>query len=217
VAAPLEFDRTMLDGELAPTREIGSLTGLRIGSLVRAPAGSRSFRRLHWPPIAIAFSVLAFVAVQWHWSGQDGAAVDLPEGRYKIAEVLAADRLELANHVEVRLLGVESLDQRTADDGTTSTADRRSSAALDFTRRLIAGGEARLQFDRTRQDADGRYFAYVFVDGPQGSRMLNEELLRAGLLRMAPKSPCSSSAMKRRLGLAADEARRAGRGLWAKN
>jgi endonuclease YncB( thermonuclease family) len=216
VAAPLEIDHTMLDGELAPSREIGSLAGLRLGSLVLAPAGSRSFRRLHWPPIAIAFSVVAFVAARWQWSGDD-EVVDLAEGRYKVADVLAADRLKLANHVEVRLLGVESPDLRRGDEGTNDIPERRSAAALDFTRQFIAGGETRLQFDRTRQDADGRYLAYIFVDGPQGSRMLNEELLRAGLLRIAPKSPCSSSSMKRRLGLAADEARRAGRGLWAKN
>ncbi|HEV2968376.1 MAG TPA: thermonuclease family protein [Pirellulales bacterium] len=216
MVAPLELDRTILDGELAPSCEIGSLAGLRIASLALAPARSRSFRRLHWRPIAIAFSVLAFVAAQWELSGND-AVVDLPEGNYKVAEVLAADRLELTNHVKVHLLGVEPLDRRTGHDGSNAIAEARSAAALSFTRRLIAEGETRLQFDRTRQDADGSYLAYVWVDGQHGSRMLNEELLRAGLLRMAPKSPCSSSSMKRRLGLAADDARRAGRGLWAKN
>ncbi|MFH1266468.1 MAG: thermonuclease family protein, partial [Planctomycetota bacterium] len=85
--------------------------------------------------------------------------------------------------------------------------------ASEFTRRFVAegGGRVRLQFDRERVDKYGRFLAYVWVD----DRMLNEELLRAGLAT-AETGFRYSKAMKDRFRRAEDEAKAAGRGIWSR-
>ena len=70
----------------------------------------------------------------------------------------------------------------------------------------------RLTFDRERVDRYGRFLAYAWVD----QRMLNEELLRAGLARFEPKFHYSQS-IKRQFGLAQQEAQRAGIGIWSRD
>jgi micrococcal nuclease len=82
--------------------------------------------------------------------------------------------------------------------------------ATAFTRQFLSGGAARLAFDRERVDRFGRFLAYVWVD----ERMLNEELLRAGVARWEPNFHYSGE-MKRRFRQAQDEARRAGVGIWS--
>ena len=82
--------------------------------------------------------------------------------------------------------------------------------ASSFTRDFVASGRVRLQFDRERVDRYGRLLAYVWVD----DRLLNEELVRAGLarfraaisLRRTDEAPLSRSK---------DEARAAQRGIWS--
>lgn len=196
MAAPLELNRQMLSPELL--RQLGE-SGIEV-EVVRdalAPDGKnatsppRSFRRRSLRQAALAAILIALVAARWKATASPTAG-DLPEGPYEVAAVKRADVIELANHLEVRLLGV-------------APASRSNSDALDFIRDLVSGREVRLQFDRTRLDADGRYLAYVWVPGRRGERLLNEELLRNGLVAPSPATLalCTSS-MKRRLTRAAE-------------
>ena len=82
--------------------------------------------------------------------------------------------------------------------------------ATAFTREFVSGGSVRLEFDGEPRDKYGRILAYVWV----GNRMLNEELVRAGLARAEMQYPYSAAA-KARFRRVEAEARSAGRGLWS--
>jgi micrococcal nuclease len=82
--------------------------------------------------------------------------------------------------------------------------------ASAFTKRFLAGGQVRLQFDHERVDQYGRTLAYAWV----GDKLLNEELVRQGLAR-AEMQYHYSQGMKRRFREAQDEARAAHRGIWS--
>ena len=110
-----------------------------------------------------------------------------------------------AHEVSIRLLGVV----RPSHDNS-SRARQLAESAQSFAREFLTAGTPRLQLDKRQLDDDQQFVAYVFV----GVRMLNEELARAGFVRIATR-PGDSQAMTRRLRAAEDEARRRGRGLWA--
>ncbi len=82
--------------------------------------------------------------------------------------------------------------------------------ATAFTKEFLSGGKVRLEFDSQRRDKYGRILAYVWV----GNRLLNEELIRAGLARAEPQYHYSA-AMKARFRRAQAEARAAQRGIWS--
>jgi micrococcal nuclease len=84
--------------------------------------------------------------------------------------------------------------------------------ASAFTKRFVAGGDVRLELDAELHDRYGRILAYVWV----GDRMLNEELIRAGLAR-AELQYRYSAAMKVRFRHAEAEAKAARRGIWSGN
>jgi endonuclease YncB( thermonuclease family) len=220
VSAPFELDREAVAGELLTPVTPERLADLKIRAILSmlcrpTLCPPRTFRRSRWRLAAIALAVAAFLVARWQLTASDEWKGELLAGRYKVARVLNGSTIELSPHLEVRLLGIEEF-SRSGVEVSDSSLHRRSATALDFAQRFIADGEVRLQFDRTRIDSAGRYLAYVWVDGSSGSRMLNEELLRAGLCRALAGSPCSAT-MKRRLAVASEQARRDGRGLWAKN
>jgi hypothetical protein len=165
----------------------------------------RSFRRRRLRQVLIAAFVVALVTARWKATATPTTG-ELPEGRYNVACVKRADVIELSDHVEVGLFGVIPASGSVLANSNVA-ASERNRMALAFTRKFVSGGEVRLQFDRTRLDSDGRYLAYVWVDVSGGERLLNEELLRAGLVDRSPATLalCSSS-MKRRLIRAADAA-----------
>ena len=82
--------------------------------------------------------------------------------------------------------------------------------AAEFTRKFLASGPVRLAFDRERVDQYGRQLAYVWV----GERLLNEELLRAGLARWEPNYHYQEP-MKQRFRKAQKEAQAAERSIWS--
>jgi len=82
--------------------------------------------------------------------------------------------------------------------------------ASEFTKKFLAGGEVRLEYDGPRHDKYGRTLAFVWV----GDRMLNEELIRAGLAR-AETQYTYSEARKAAFRRAEAEARSARRGIWS--
>lgn len=130
----------------------------------------------------------------------------LAAGEHKIGRVVDGDTLLLADGKRVRLLGVDTPETVKPD----TPPEPWGAEASQFTHDFLAGGTVRLEFDRERVDAYGRYLAYAWV----GDRLLNEELLRAGLGRPLLKFNYSNS-MKTRFRKAADEARREERGIWS--
>lgn len=173
---------------------------------------SRRFRRSRTPTI-LAGSVLAAL-VGWRLANplprpQDAPA--LPEGRYRVEYVVDGDTLKLTGpqpggKFTVRLIGVDTPETVKRDHPIEPFGPE----ATVFTREFLSDLQARLQFDRERLDAYGRTLAYVWVD----DKMLNEELLRAGLARYEPQFHYSDT-MKRRFRKAEAEARAARRGIWA--
>jgi micrococcal nuclease len=158
--------------------------------------------------IAVALLVAGVLLRAWQECRRPQPPETLAEGLYHVERVVDGVTLRLTNQATIRLLGIDA----------STTAPRRGSfapigpAADAFTRRFVtgAGGHVRLRLDRERLDREGRYLAYVF----DGDRMLNEELLLAGLARVERECRLSASIKSRFLKLQA-QARQARRGLWS--
>ena len=130
----------------------------------------------------------------------------LEEGQYRVQRVVDGDTLVLEDHTRVRLIGANTPESVKPNTPVQPWALEASA----FTKQFVADGLIRLQFDQERIDKYGRLLAYVWVD----DRMLNEELIRAGLAKWEPQYRYSSP-MKARFRAAQQEAQQAGRGLWS--
>lgn len=100
-------------------------------------------------------------------------AATLPEGEYRVARVFDGDTFALDNGVHVRLIAVNCPET----GGPYRDPQPLGQEAKAFAEEFLQGGRVRLAFDKERVDKYGRAVAYVWV----GERMLNAELLRAGL------------------------------------
>lgn len=132
-------------------------------------------------------------------------------GPVRVLRVAAGDTLVIEQEVadtstgskttlreELRLLGIR------APDDEPSRA-----AAIAFLQEATSG-PVRIELDKRRVNRIGQYLAYVYVD----DRLLNAELLRAGLARIDPY-PGDNLTHARTLQRATNEAQRARRGIWA--
>jgi len=167
----------------------------------------RQFRRPK-SRVALFFILilLALIVRAWHASRAPRPPSDLAEGTYQVGRVVDGDTLKLANGAVIRLMGVDTPETVKPDHAIEPWGPKAS----QFTKQFIGRAEVRLQFDRERLDQHGRFLAYAWVE----DRMLNEELVRAGLARFQPQYRYAE-AMKRRFRRAEQEARSAGRGLWS--
>jgi micrococcal nuclease len=127
-----------------------------------------------------------------------------PEGGHNVERIVDGDTL-IIDGQRVRLIGVNAPESVRPDHPVEPFGPEAS----EFTRRFVASGAVRLQFDKERVDRYDRLLAYVWVE----DQMLNEELVRAGLARVEFGHPYSDS-VKRRYRQALDEAKRARRGIW---
>jgi micrococcal nuclease len=167
----------------------------------------RRFRPRRFALAAVWLALLALVAVRiWTGDATTAAPAPLSEGLYSVTRVVDGDTLIVAGEQTIRLMGVNTPETVKPD----YPVEPWGPEASEFTRQFLANGEVRLQFDRERVDRYGRLLAYVWV----GERMLNEELVRAGLATFEPQYHYAE-AMKRRLRAAQDEARQAERGIWS--
>jgi len=168
---------------------------------------SRRFRRRWFRALLFWSLLLALVAVRlWQSAHGPSAPETLREGIYQVARVVDGDTLLLVNGARIRLQGLDT--PETVKPHHPVEAWGPEAAA--FTRRFVAQGEVRLQFDRERRDRYGRFLAYVWC----GDQLLNEELLRAGLAR-TDSYHRYAQAMQRRFRRAEDDARIARRGIWS--
>ena len=130
----------------------------------------------------------------------------IQEGIYRVQRVVDGDTLLLENNARVRLIGVDTPETVKPDHPVEPWGPE----ATAFTRDFLDGGEVALRFDRERVDRYGRFLAFAYV----GERMLNEELLRAGLAR-ANLQYRYADTIKRQFRRAEDEAKAARRGIWS--
>jgi endonuclease YncB( thermonuclease family) len=159
---------------------------------------------------AVAASLLAAVVLfrAWQEHRRPQPPETLVEGLYRVERVVDGATLQLANHATVRLLGIDA----SATVVRSGSPAPLGSAADAFTRRFVtdAGDQVWLRLDRERLDRQGRFLAYVLA----GDRMLNEELLSAGLAQVERECRLSASNKNRFLKLQA-QARQAHRGIWS--
>ena len=135
-----------------------------------------------------------------------GAVQQLTPGFYRVERVIDGDTLLLAGGMRVRLIGADAPEMFVPGGKPEPFSREAACFAEEFV--AAARGEVQLDFDGPRRDRYGRFLAAVWV----GDRMLNEELLRAGLARFRGEFPFSPP-LKARLRRAGEEAEAAGRGL----
>lgn len=186
-------------------------------------SGTRRFRRRTWRRWLVPLSLVAFLLVRvgldrWPGEADRPVDVDLPEGLYQVVRVVDGDTLLLQpprgavgadsapGVLRVRLLGIDCPESVKPGNPVEPWALEAS----HFTREFVSGNLVRLRFDKRRMDKYHRRLAYVFV----GEKMLNEELLRAGLARVMV-FPGDSESIARGLRAAQAEARRSARGIWS--
>lgn len=184
---------------------------------------SRTFRRRPNAASQVAVIVVLLLIAIWKWQTTEPPAAPpqgdrqeavLPAGTYRVGHVVDGDTLKLAEGHRVRLLGVDTPESVKPETPVQPWGPEAS----DFTKRFLAAGKVRLEFDREKHDDYGRLLAYAYATNPATGReeMLNEELLRAGLGHALLRHPYSE-AMKRRFREAQQEARDARRGIWSGN
>jgi micrococcal nuclease len=161
------------------------------------------------PWVALALAVVALA----RGGGDDGRrapraqAGTLLAGR--VVRVVDGDtiRVSLGGREErVRYIGIDT--PESVKPGTPVQCFAKKASAENA--RLVAGKRVRIERDVEERDRYGRLLAYVYPAA--GGAMVNETLVRHGYARPLTIPPDVRHAERfRRL---ADEARRAGRGLW---
>lgn len=107
-----------------------------------------------------------------------------------ISRVIDGDTLELANGPRVRLIGIDTPEmyksKKLYRDARRSKQDLETIQELGrrsyvFTRKLVEGKVARLEFDVERKDKYGRALAYVFIKSDDSEEIfLNAEIIKQG-------------------------------------
>ncbi len=172
-----------------------------------------------------ALIVVIFVLLVWKWYDGDfdrapqnhapattssassaNQEQDLAPGVYRVKRAVDGDTLALESGKRIRLIGANT--PETVKQNTP--VEKWGPEASQFTKDFVSGGQVRLEFDKEKLDKYGRTLAYVWV----GDRMLNEELIRAGLAHYEPNYRYAKE-MKARFKAAENEAKAARRGLWS--
>jgi len=176
---------------------------------MRWQTGSR--RRVRPPRVAAALILVLLAILAARYVGESPPAAAPPGASTKtemrrVERVVDGDTLLLDDRTRVRLIGVNTPETVKPD----TPPEPWGAEASQFTRDFVAGGEVRLEYDDERLDQFGRTLAFVWV----GDRLLNEELLRAGLGH-AEMHFRYDDAKKSRFREAQREARQAKRGIWS--
>ncbi len=186
------------------------------------PSGRGYRRRWSWGGILFLFLLTLLLARRGYEivvsEPTSQTAAVLHEGVYDLVRVVDGDTLVVrpaedaggssgqSLQAYVRLIGIDTPETVKPDHPIEPWGPE----ATEFTRRFLASGRLELRMDKRRKDRYDRFLAYVYVDG----RMLNEELVRAGLARVS-HYPGDSPRIARQLQEAEEEARRARRGIWS--
>jgi micrococcal nuclease len=127
----------------------------------------------------------------------------------RVVRVVDGDTIRVSiggREERVRYIGIDT--PESVKPGTPVQCFAKKASAEN--ERLVAGRRVRIERDVEERDRYGRLLAYVYPAA--GGPMVNEALVRGGYARTLTIPPDVRHAERfRRL---ADEARRAGRGLW---
>jgi len=151
---------------------------------------------------SLPFILLLLGLLAGHASATETGTVD---------EVVDGDTLrvrteESAEAVTVRLIGIDAPERSHPSLGKEFFSDEAASHLAS----LCRGKTVRMEKDDEESDKYDRLLRYVFLPSPDG-RLLNEEMLGAGMARVNTRFPFS----RKSAFLAAEgKARREGKGLW---
>jgi micrococcal nuclease len=160
-------------------------------------------------PLGVLVLLIIVAVAAWRFyqeSSKPKPPASLGEDVYNVERVVDGDTLVLTNHAKIRLIGADTPEVVKPN----CPVEPWGPEASEFAKQFVSGGQVRLQLDREQTGRYGRRLAYVWVD----DRMLNEELIRAGLARVRTEFNYSQ-AMKTRFLRDQDEARAARRGIWS--
>lgn len=168
-------------------------------------------RRYWYDHRAAAIWIVGLLLVAWRayvTATQPSGPETLEAGTVEVRRVVDGDTLVLVSGARVRLQGINCPESVKPNSPVEPLGPEASQFTEDFIR--SARSRVRLSFGSERKDQYDRFLVFVW----NGERLLNEELVRAGLAQ-AKLGYRYSGAMKNRLAKAQDEARRAGRGIWS--
>ena len=118
----------------------------------------------------------------------------------EVKRVISGDYIKIEPDGRVKYAGIN----------VPSAEDPLGAKTMELNRKLVDGKKIRMRFDETEKDKEGRWLAYVFVDG----EMVNKRLVAEGLAYVSLKAGERRYAQE--LLAAQAEARDSGLGLWEK-
>lgn len=156
---------------------------------------------------------------------------------YTVQRVIDGDTIKLSNGEEVQLIGIDAPEsqpndkakrdaERTGKDLETIT--KMGQEATEYMEMVVSGKEVRLEFDVQERDKYGRLLAYVFLDDPYTKfreslpylYWLDESIfVNATMIKASYATPMTIPPNVKYAELFEklyQEARKEGRGLWAK-
>lgn len=126
-----------------------------------------------------------------------------PPETAKVTQVIDGDTITIAGNYRVRYIGIDTPE-------VYPEVEEYGIEAWEANRRLVEGKEVRLERDATETDKYDRLLRYVYV----GDVFVNAELVRQGLAEAKAYPP--DTKYQDYLEKLEQEARLAGRGMWAK-
>jgi micrococcal nuclease len=126
-----------------------------------------------------------------------------PSDTARVIEIVDGDTIIIEGNYHVRYIGIDTRE-------THPEAEIFSIRALKLNRDLVEGKVVRLEKDVSDKDKYGRLLRYVYVDDV----FVNAELVRQGLAWAKAYPP--DTKYQEYLTQLENEARKAGRGMWAK-
>jgi endonuclease YncB( thermonuclease family) len=143
-------------------------------------------------------------------------------GKYRVTHVADGDTLNLEGRHRVRLIGIDCPEIAHPEKDPPTKAQPWSNEAMRFTETRIKNQTVRVEFDPDydAEDHYGRWLCWVYYRDPRDGveKLLNEELLRAGLAFAYDdrRKFHYTEAMYRRLKAAQREAQEEQRGIYSK-
>ncbi len=126
-----------------------------------------------------------------------------PPETAKVTRVIDGDTIIIEGDYRVRYIGIDTPE-------VYPQMEAYGAEAKQANRELVEGKKVRLEKDISETDKFGRLLRYVYVD----DTLVNAELVRLGLAEVKSYPPDTKH--QRYLEELEEEAREAGRGMWAK-
>ena len=130
---------------------------------------------------------------------------------YKVLKVVDGDTIQIdynGTKEKVRLIGIDTPESVHPDE---TKNNENGKIASEYTKSLLTDKSVKIELDVQERDKYGRILAYVYLDG----KMINKKLLEDGYAQVATFPP-NVKYVDEFIEIE-KEAKKAKRGLWAKN